>query len=139
MIDSKGYKKLKVWEKAHKFAIEIYRLSNKFPKEELYGLTSQIRRSAFSTPLNIVEGHASFSKKEFLSFLNIANRSLVETEYLLEIVRELNFISDTEYQRLEKMRTEIGIMLNAFTKSIRASKHQSLKVTEIQSSDTLTL
>jgi four helix bundle protein len=129
MIDSKGYKKLKIWEKAHKFAIEIYRLSNKFPKEELYGLTSQIRRSAFSTPLNIVEGHASFSKKEFLSFLNIANRSLVETEYLLEIVRELNFISDTEYQRsdteyqrLEKMRTEIGIMLNAFTKSIRASK-----------------
>ena len=106
MIDRKGYKKLKVWEKAHKFAIEIYRLSNKFPKEELYGLTSQIRRSAFSTPLNIVEGHASFSKKEFLSFLNIANRSLVETEY----------------QRLEKMRTEIGIMLNAFTKSIRASK-----------------
>ncbi len=122
MMDRKGYKKLKVWEKAHKFAIEIYRLSNKFPKEELYGLTSQIRRSAFSTPLNIVEGHASFSKKEFLSFLNIANRSLVETEYLLEIVRELNFISDTEYQRLEKMRTEIGIMLNAFTKSIRASK-----------------
>ena len=137
MMDRKGYKKLKVWEKAHKFAIEIYRLSNKFPKEELYGLTSQIRRSAFSTPLNIVEGHASFSKKEFLSFLNIANRSLVETEYLLEIVRELNFISDTEYQRLEKMRTEIGIMLNAFTKSIRASKHQSIRVSESQSFESL--
>ena len=133
MMDRKGYKKLKVWEKAHKFAIEIYRLSNKFPKEELYGLTSQIRRSAFSTPLNIVEGHASFSKKEFLSFLNIANRSLVETEYLLEIVRELNFISDTEYQRLEKMRTEIGIMLNAFTKSIRVSELQGIKVSEYQS------
>jgi four helix bundle protein len=139
MTENKGYKKLKVWEKAHKFAIEIYRLSNNFPREELYGLTSQIRRSAFSISLNIVEGHASSSKKEFLNFLNISNRSLVETEYLLEVVKELNFINETEYQKLERMRSEIGIMLNAFTKSIRASKHQSIKVTEIQSSDTLTL
>ncbi len=118
-MEKKGYKKLKIWEKAHNFAIEIYKISNKFPKEELYGLTSQIRRASFSIPLNIVEGHASVSKKEFSNFLNIANRSLVETEYLLEIVQELNFISDAEYQNLEKMRTEIGAMLNAFSKSIR--------------------
>ncbi len=122
MTENKGYKKLKVWEKAHKFAIEIYRLSNNFPREELYGLTSQIRRSAFSISLNIVEGHASSSKKEFLNFLNISNRSLVETEYLLEVVKELNFINETEYQKLERMRSEVGIMLNAFTKSIRAPK-----------------
>ncbi|MDI6744569.1 MAG: four helix bundle protein [Thermodesulfovibrionales bacterium] len=119
MIERKGYKKLKIWEKAHVFAIEIYKLSSKFPKEELYALTSQIKRAAFSIPLNIVEGHASNSKKEFLSFLNIANRSLVETDYLLEVVRELNFISGTEYQRLEDLRVEIGLMLNAFTKSVR--------------------
>jgi four helix bundle protein len=119
MIEKKGYKKLKVWGKAHQFAIEIYRLSGGFPREELYGLTSQIRRAAFSTPLNIVEGHASGSKKEFASFLNIANRSLVETEYLLEIVRELNFIDEREYQRLEHMRNEVGLMLNAFVKSVR--------------------
>jgi four helix bundle protein len=68
----------------------------------------------------VAEGHASISKKEFLSFLNIANRSLVETEYLLEIVRELNFMGDTEYQRLGKMRSEVGIMLNAFTKSVKS-------------------
>ena len=126
-MEIKGYKKLKVWEKAHKLAMEIYRVSNKFPKEELYGLTSQIRRSAFSISLNIVEGHASISKKEFLNFLNISNRSLVETEYLLEIMKELNFISDAEYQRLDKMRCEVGIMLNAFTKSIRASEYKSHK------------
>ncbi len=123
MTDNKGYKKLKVWEKAHHFAIEIYRMSGKFPKEELYGLTSQIRRAAFSISLNIVEGHASNSKREFLSFLNIANRSLVETEYLLETVRELNFVEDREYQRLEKMRSEVGIILNAFTRSIRGAKN----------------
>lgn len=120
MIDSKGDKKLKIWEKVHKFAIEIYRLRNKFPKEELYGLTSQIRRSAFSISLNIVERHVSNSKKEFLNLLNISNRSLVETEYLLEVVKELSFIDETEYQKLERMRSEVGIMLNAFTKSIRA-------------------
>ncbi|MBI4689274.1 MAG: four helix bundle protein [Nitrospirae bacterium] len=119
MTEKKGYKKLKIWEKAHKFAMEIYKISNKFPKEDLYSLTSQIRRSSFSIPLNVVEGHASSSKKEFLSFLNIANRSLVETDYLLEVVRELNFISGEEYLRLEELRIEIGLMLNAFTKSVR--------------------
>ena len=119
MNTKKGYKKLKVWEKAHKLAIEIYKVSKAFPKEELYGLTSQIRRAGFSVPLNIVEGHASSSKKEFLSFLNIANRSLVEAEYLLEIVRELSFLNEVEYQRLEGIRTEVAIMLNAFTKSVR--------------------
>ena len=120
MNEKKGYKKLKVWEKAYKLAIEIYKVSKAFPKEELYGLTSQIRRAGFSVPLNIVEGHASNSRKEFLNFLNIANRSLVETEYLLEIVKELNFLNETGYQRLEGIRTEVAIMLNAFTKAIKA-------------------
>lgn len=119
MIDKKGYKKLKVWGKAHRFAMEIYKKSRIFPKEELYGLTSQLRRSAFSVPINIVEGQASNSKREFLSFLNIANRSLVETEYLLEAVRELSFLSGLDYQKLEEMRSEVGVMLNVFTKSVR--------------------
>ena len=90
-----------------------------FPKEELYGLTSQLRRAAFSIAINIVEGHASNSRKEFLSFLNISNRSLVETEYLLEIAKELCFVSEGEHQRLEEMRREVAVMLNAFTKSLR--------------------
>ena len=120
--ERKGYKKLKVWEKAHQLAIDIYRVSKKFPKEEVYGLTSQIRRAVFSVPLNIVEGQASTSKKEFLNFLNIANRSLVETEYLLEVARELNFIDSSEYQRLEDKRTEVALMLNSFTKAIRSKE-----------------
>ena len=125
MEEKKGYKKLKVWEKAHQLAIEIYRISKTFPKEEMYGLTSQIRRAAFSVPLNIVEGHASTSKKEFLSFLNIANRSLVETEYLLEIIQELNFMDEIVYQKLEKQRNEVGVMLNAFTKAVNKSVRES--------------
>ena len=115
-------------------------MSKTFPREEMYGLTSQIRRAAFSVPLNIVEGHASSSKREFLSFLNIANRSLVETEYLLEIMRELNFLNGTDYQRLEEMRNEVGIVLNALTKSIREPKKlQSIRESGYQSSDSLTL
>jgi len=121
-------------------AIEIYRVSNAFPKEELYGLTSQIRRAGFSIPLNIVEGHASSSKKEFLNFLNIANRSLVETEYLLEAIKELNFLNETVYQRLEGLRSEVAVMLNAFTKAGKAvSESQSIKALKNKNSDTLIL
>ena len=121
-MSKKGYKKLIVWEKAHKVAMEVYKATAQFPKEELYGLTSQIRRSALSVPLNIVEGHASNSKKEFLSFLNIANRSLVETEYLLEVVQELGFLTQAAYQLLENSRSEVGIVLNAFVKGLRKSR-----------------
>lgn len=115
----KGYKRLKVWKKAHVCAIEIYKISKIFPKEELYGLTSQLRRAAFSVPINIVEGQASSSKKVFLSFLDIANRSIVETEYLLEITKELNFLKQKDYERLEELRKQVGVLLTAFIRSIK--------------------
>ncbi|MBU1656678.1 MAG: four helix bundle protein, partial [Candidatus Omnitrophica bacterium] len=104
---------------SHKFALEIYKVAHGFPKEELYGLTSQLRRAVFSIPINIVEGQADTSKKEFLRFLNISNRSLVEVEYLLEVVKELGFIEKSEHDVLEKQRQEIAIMLTAFMKSVR--------------------
>lgn len=118
-MQKKGYKKLILWEKAHKLAMEIYKATLQFPREEMYGLTSQIRRSALSVPLNIVEGHASNSKKEFLSFLNIANRSLVESEYLLEVSQELGYLADAVYKPLENLRVEVGIVLNAFAQSLK--------------------
>lgn len=118
-MEKKGYKKLIVWEKAHKVAMEIYKVTAQFPKEEIYGLTSQIRRSALSVPLNIVEGHASNSKKEFLNFLNIANRSLVETEYLLEVAHELGYLVHATYRSLENLRSEVGVVLNAFVKGLK--------------------
>jgi four helix bundle protein len=118
-MEKKGYRKLVVWEKAHKLSVQIYRASMEFPKEELYGITSQLRRAAFSVSLNIVEGQASTSRKEFLNFLNVANRSLVETEYLLELCKELSFISESKYVQLEGCRKEVAIILTAFTKSLR--------------------
>jgi len=119
-VAEKGYRKLKVWQKAHNLAVEIYRTTENFPKEELYGITSQLRRASFSVPLNIVEGQASSSKKEFINFLNIANRSLVEAEYLLETCEELNFLNRIDYEKLERLRSEVGIILNAFVKSVKS-------------------
>ena len=116
---NKGYRKLKVWEKAHNFAVEIYKISKSFPREELYGLTSQIRRASFSIPINIVEGNASNSRKEFLNFLNIANRSLVETEYLLEILLEIEMLNKDNYLRLEKLRSKVAVILISFIREVR--------------------
>ena len=119
-MEKKGYKSLRIWQKAHQFAVEVYKTSRGFPREELYGLTSQLRRAAFSVPLNIVEGQASSSKKDFLHFLNIANRSMVEAEYLLEACVELQFLQKAEYQRLENLRQGAAIALHSFISSVRS-------------------
>ena len=119
IVKEKGYKKLKVWSKANEFVVLVYKHTKDFPKSEEYGLVSQLRRAALSIPTNIVEGQASTSKKEFLNFLNIANRSLVETEYLLEVAVELQYLSKEKYNELDKLRYEIGILLNGLARSIR--------------------
>jgi four helix bundle protein len=117
--DKKGYKKLLVWNKAHEFVLLVYKKTSDFPKSELYGLTSQLRRAALSVAANIVEGQASASKKEFLNFLNMANRSLVETEYLLEVAEQLGYLSCEVYQELEAVRKEAGFLLNGIIRSLR--------------------
>ena len=118
-VKEKGYKKLEVWKKANHFVILIYRYTKNFPRNEEYGLTSQIRRSALSIPANIVEGQASASKKDFLNFLNISNRSLVETEYLLEVALELQYLAKDLYIELDNLRHEIGVLLHGLSRSIR--------------------
>ena len=117
-MEDKGYKKLKVWQKANELALETYKVTRTFPREELYGLTSQLRRAVFSVPVNIVEGHASRSRKEFLNFLNIANRSLVEVEYLLAFGKDLEILGDSDFQKLEDARKEVAIILSAFIKGV---------------------
>jgi four helix bundle protein len=119
-VSEKGYKKLQVWEKANEYALAVYKVTNQFPREELYGITSQLRRAALSVALNIVEGQASSSKKDFLNFLNIANRSLVESEYLLEFSRDLTYLNEPDYEALEKKRHESGLLLVAFTRGVRS-------------------
>ncbi len=118
-VSDKGYKKLEVWKKTHKFVILVYENTRNFPTSEEYGITSQLRRSALSVPTNIVEGQASVSKRDFLNFLNMANRSLVEAEYLLEVALELKYISKDKYDLLEQLRYESGILLNGLIRSVR--------------------
>lgn len=118
-VKEKGYKKLEVWKKANDFVVLIYRYTKDFPRNEEYALTSQIRRAALSIPTNIVEGQASTSKKEFLNFLNMANRSLVESEYLLEFALKLEYLTEEKHSELDKLRYNVGILLNGLIRSVR--------------------
>ena len=95
------YKKLKVWEDAHQFTVDIYNITKKFPNNEQYVLTSQIRRSASSIPTNIVEGCGQLGNGNLVRFLGIAKASVFETEYQLLLSRDLKYISSEQYELLQ--------------------------------------
>lgn len=114
MTDKKelfGYKKLIAWQKADRFALLVYRYTSRFPREEVFGITSQLRRAALSVPTNIVEGHARNNKKEFHRFLAIALSSLAEVEYLMEFSLELKYQTESEFKLLNIRREEVGHIL----------------------------
>ena len=90
----RDFKKYDIWNLSHEFTLEVYSISNTFPKEEIYGLTSQIRRSAASIPTNISEGCGRDSDTEFNRFLTIALGSASETEYLLILGKDLGYIEN---------------------------------------------
>jgi four helix bundle protein len=115
------YKKLKVWEKAHYLTLGIYRITTSFPREETYSLTSQLRRSAISIPANIAEGAGRNTKLDFAQFLNIALGSLNESIYYLLLAKDLNYIGNEEYNKLDKEANELKAMLISFVNIIRKS------------------
>jgi len=114
----RSYKKLRLWSKSDGIAKEIYRVSAKFPRSEMYGLTSQLRRAILSIPLNIVEGYARDSKKSFKNFLAIAYSSLIESEYLIEFAHELEYIRTDKYNKIIEDLDELGRMIWAYRKKI---------------------
>ena len=99
---------------------EIYQATGSFPKEEMFGLTSQIRRAAVSVAANIVEGQSRSSKKEFTQFLRVANGSLVEVEYYIGLTKDLGYITETDYTLLFELCTRIKMMLYKLIKSLAA-------------------
>lgn len=107
------YKDLIVWQKAMDLAEEIHRLSKSFPKEELYGLTSQIRRAAVSVPSNIAEGHARQSTAEFKNFLSIAQGSLAEVDTQQLLAQRFQYLTQPQALKVETLITEIAKMLHA--------------------------
>mgnify|MGYP001447656030 FL=1 len=118
----KSYRELNVWQKADKLALDVYQLSDGFPKKYLYDLTSQLRRAALSVPTNLAEGCASPHSGELLQFINISRSSLSETRYLVEFAGKLNLISPEKVTDLDRLCAEIGKMLAALTRSIKRQK-----------------
>ena len=114
----KNFKDVKVWAKAHDFTLAVYTATRTFPRDELYGLTSQIRRSAASIGANIAEGCGRRSDGEFARFLQIARGSASEVEYHLLLARDLGFLPVTEYASLQKRLEEVQRMLTAFVQRI---------------------
>ncbi len=103
----RDFKKIQVWQKAHQMTLEIYRITASFPKDEQFGLVSQMRRAAASIPTNIAEGAGRDTQKEFARFIHIASGSASETEYHLFLAHDLGYIPPEEYTTLNEKITEI--------------------------------
>ena len=110
---------LEVWKLAHQLTLKVYTISKNFPSTEMYGLTSQLRRSVSSVPTNIIEGQGRQYKKEFIQFLYIAKGSLDEANYQLFLAKDLHYISAEEYQELNILCTRIKMMLYKLIKSLK--------------------
>jgi len=119
------YTKLKVWEAAHQFTMDIYNITKKFPTNEQYGLTSQIRRSSSSIPTNIVEGSGQLENGNLVRFLGIAKGSAFESEYQLLLAKDLGYINEKEYKVLTSKVKSIIHMLIALIKSLKNMKPET--------------
>ncbi len=116
----RDFRELKVWEKGHLLTLAVYKATARFPHDELYGLTSQIRRSCASIPANIAEGRGRDGDAELARFLRIAAGSASELEYHLLLAHELDMLNSLEYKRLTKEVTEVKRMLTSFIHKLRA-------------------
>ena len=115
----KNFKNLKVWQKGIELVVKVYRYSQKFPQEEIYGLTSQMRRSAISIPSNIAEGSGRSSDKDFNRFLDISLGSSFELETQIIIAHKLDFLSENEFEELNNMVREEQMMITGLQKSLK--------------------
>jgi len=114
----KGFRKLIVWQKAHQLVLQVYKFTEKFPKHEMFGLTSQIRRAMVSVPANIAEGYAAGGKGQFGRYLDIAQGSLAEVEYYLILAQDLTYITQLQYDQAESLRAESGFLLHRLIESL---------------------
>lgn len=114
----KSYEDLLVYQKADVLALEVYLVANGFPKSELYGLISQLKRAVLSVPANIVEGFTRKGTKEFIQFLYISLAPLAESEYYIKFALKLKYIDDKKAAGLLEKSTEVGKMLRGLVKSL---------------------
>ena len=107
-FDMMPYEKYEAWKVSHSLALEVYQVTEQWPKSELYGLTAQTRRAALSVPTNIAEGAAKFGPREFRRYLDISLGSLSELSYLLLFGRDRQLLEAAEWQRLDTLRNHAG-------------------------------
>ncbi len=116
----RSYRELAAWQKAISLVTEIYKASQDFPKEEIFGLTSQIRRAAVSIPSNIAEGQGKLSRKEFIYFLGNSRASLMEVETQLIISQNLDYLGKDGLNSLLALSAELGKILNGLLSALKA-------------------
>jgi four helix bundle protein len=117
-----SYRDLRVWQSGMRLANESYLLTRRFPREELFGLTSQIRRSASSIPANIAEGNGRDNTRDYIKFLRIAQGSLKELETHLILAQEVSIVSASEITPLLDLATELGMMLRSLIRGLQRRK-----------------
>ena len=115
----RNYKNIVAWQKADELTIQVYSVTRKFPREEILGITHQIRKASYSVAANISEGAARESKREYLHFLYIARGSLTETEYFLHLSHKLGYLSDSEFDSLSVMCNNAFGTLAGLIKSVK--------------------
>lgn len=116
---SKSFEDVVAWQKAHAFVLSIYKVSKTFPKDEVFGLTSQLKRASVSIAANIAEGYKKTGEKDKLRFLNIAQGSLEECRYYILLARDIEFITIEKYEELKDLINSSSYMLNSYAKAIR--------------------
>lgn len=115
----RNYKNIKAYQLADNMVIKIYEMTKNFPREEIYGLTSQLRRSAISVPSNIAEGASRQHKKDYLQFLYIARGSLSETEYLLTLANRLNYLANNDFHLIFQQKEETAKTLFGLIEAVK--------------------
>src|SRR6058998_2431077 len=118
----KDFRNLKVWERAHELTLELYRMTGRFPREELFGLTSQMRRCSASIGSNIAEGCGKRGNAEFQRFLQIASGSASELDYQLLLARDLDFLTSDVYKELADHLTQLRRMLTSLLQKVEAER-----------------
>ena len=121
-MKTSDYKELQVWHKAIDLVVEIYKISKLLPKEEVYGISDQLRRSAVSIPSNIAEGQSRNSVKEFIQFLSIARGSLAELETQLLICIKVNMLSEDNIADAQNITTEVGKMIKGLMNKLNSQQ-----------------
>ena len=121
MDKRRPHKNLDLWKKAMDFVVTVYEVTNSLPREEEFGLKSQLRRAAVSVPSNIAEGLTRNSKKDKLHFLNMARASLSETDAQLEICQRLGFLEQSQADRTDEVMVEVEMLLSGLARKLKES------------------